>query len=67
MAGKIMAAEDAVRLIDNGNTLSVCGIIGSHVPLPRSHRGEECNPNKHTKMGVGEPFTSVVKRPGRRF
>jgi propionate CoA-transferase len=32
MAGKIMAAEDTVRLIDDGNTLSVCGIIGSLVP-----------------------------------
>jgi propionate CoA-transferase len=32
MAGKIMAAEEAVRLIDDGNTLSVCGIIGSLVP-----------------------------------
>jgi len=32
MADKIMAAEEAVRLIDDGNTLSVCGIIGSLVP-----------------------------------
>ena len=32
MAGKIMAAEEAVRLIGNGDTVSVCGIIGALVP-----------------------------------
>src|SRR5512139_2402579 len=32
MAGKIMAAEEAVKLIGNGDTVSVCGIIGALVP-----------------------------------
>ena len=32
MAGKIMTAEEAVRFVEDGNTLSVCGIIGSLVP-----------------------------------
>ncbi len=31
MAGKIMAAEEAVKLIGDGQTVSVCGIIGSLV------------------------------------
>jgi len=32
MPGKIMAAEEAVKLIGNGDTVSVCGIIGALVP-----------------------------------
>jgi propionate CoA-transferase len=32
MAGKIMPAEKAVQLIGNGDTVSVCGIIGALVP-----------------------------------
>ncbi|NWF56503.1 MAG: acyl CoA:acetate/3-ketoacid CoA transferase [Syntrophaceae bacterium] len=32
MAGKFMAAEEAAKLIRNGDTVSVCGIIGALVP-----------------------------------
>ena len=32
MAGKIVNADEAVRLIKDGDTLSVCGIIGGLVP-----------------------------------
>ena len=32
MAGKIMAAEEAVKLIKDGDTVTTCGIIGALVP-----------------------------------
>jgi len=35
MAGKIVNADEAVRLIKDGDTLSVCGILGGLVPEKR--------------------------------
>jgi len=32
MPGKLMSPEEAVRLIQNGSTVSICGIIGALVP-----------------------------------
>jgi acyl CoA:acetate/3-ketoacid CoA transferase len=32
MASKVMPAEEAVQLIESGDPLSVCGIIGGLVP-----------------------------------